>query len=165
MENVIIESQREYDLRSKANQQTPNTKTPNKSSLNSSVNKPKVFKKKDKTTAVSSDNGREKCTQKGEKQNPDLSSTNTLASTPLKTILSNKNKTNQQADVADRLAANKVKKSSSKSQIPFSLEQEISKIKIYVPLTELATQKVYRTQILKALNIEENNDTVNLNDD
>ena len=34
-----------------------------------------------------------------------------------------------------------------------------------VPLTELAAQHVYRTQILKALNIEENEDTVNLNDD
>ena len=49
--------------------------------------------------------------------------------------------------------------------MPFSLEQEISRIKIFVPLTELAAQDVYRSQILKALNIEENNDTVNLNDD
>ena len=32
-------------------------------------------------------------------------------------------------------------------------------------MTELAAQHVYRTQILKALNIEENNDTVNINDD
>ena len=52
-----------------------------------------------------------------------------------------------------------------KIQLPFSLEQEISKIKIYVPLIELATQDVYRSQILKAFNITENNDTVNLNDD
>ena len=52
-----------------------------------------------------------------------------------------------------------------RSKIPFSLEQEISKIKISVPLTELAAQHVDRTQILKALKIEENEDTVNLNDD
>ena len=32
-------------------------------------------------------------------------------------------------------------------------------------MTELATQNVYRTQILKALNIKENNDIVNINDD
>ena len=32
-------------------------------------------------------------------------------------------------------------------------------------MTKLAAQHVYRTQILKALNIEENGDTVNLNDD
>ena len=79
--------------------------------------------------------------------------------------MSNVNRTNQQANVADRVAANKAKTSTSKNQIPFSLEQEISKIKIFVPLTELASQFVYRTQILKALNIEDNNDTFNLNDD
>ena len=32
-------------------------------------------------------------------------------------------------------------------------------------MTELAAQHVYRTKILKALNIEENEDIVNLNDD
>ena len=52
-----------------------------------------------------------------------------------------------------------------KSQIPFSLENEISKIEIFVPLTELVTQNVYRGHILKALNIEDVHDTVNLNDD
>ena len=83
----------------------------------------------------------------------------------MKTILSSVNKTNQQADIVDRMTTNKAETSALKSQIPFSLEQEISKIKISVPLTELASQHVYRTQILKALNIEENEDTVNLNDD
>ena len=63
------------------------------------------------------------------------------------------------------MAVNKAETSFSKNQIHFSLEQEISKIKISVPLTELATQHVYRTQILKALNLEDNSDTVNLNDD
>ena len=63
------------------------------------------------------------------------------------------------------MTANKAETNTLKSQIPFSLEQEISKIKIFVPLTELVAQHVYRTQILKALNIEENEDTVNLNDD
>ena len=115
--------------------------------------------------AGNSDKGKEKGTQNNAKQSANLSSVSTSANTPVKTILSNVNRTNQQADVADRLAANKVKKSSSKSQIPFSLEQEISGIKISIPLTKLATQNVYRSQIFKAFNIEENNDTVNLNDD
>ena len=103
---------------------------------------------------MNSDNGKEKGAQNNEKQSADISSTNISASTLVKTILSNINKTNQQADVAGRVTANKTKKSSSKNQIPFSLEREISKIKISVPLTELATQHVYRTQILKALKIE-----------
>ena len=115
--------------------------------------------------AINSDKGKEKGTQNNEKQSADLSSSNTSASTPEKKILSSVNKTNQQVDIADRVTANKAETNTSKNQLPFSLEQEISKIKISVPLTELATQNVYRTQILKALKIEENNETVNLNDD
>ena len=165
MENVIIDSQREYDLRRKTSQQTPNTKISEKSSQNNTTTKPKVVKQKNKTVAVNSDKGREKGTQNNEKQSADLSSTNTSDSTPVKTILSNVNRASQQTDFADRAVANKAETSTSKNQIPFSLEQEISKIKIFVPLTELATQNVYRIQILKALNIEDHNDIVNLNDD
>ena len=79
--------------------------------------------------------------------------------------MSNVNRKNQQVDVADRVVSNKAETSTSKSQIPLSLEQEISKIKISVPLTELVAQNVYRTQILKVVNIEEKNDIVNLNND
>ena len=50
------------------------------------------------------------------------------------------------------MVANKAETSIVKNQIPFSLEQEISKIKISIPLTELDTQDVYRSQILKAFN-------------
>ena len=46
MENVIIYSQKEYDLRSKTNQKTPNTKTFDKSSQNSTRNKLKNCKTK-----------------------------------------------------------------------------------------------------------------------
>ena len=61
--------------------------------------------------------------------------------------------------------ANKAESNTLKNQIPLSLENEISKIKIFVPLTELVTRNVYRVYILKALNIEYIHDTVNLNDD
>ena len=44
MENFIIESQREYDLRSKTSQQTPNTKTSDQYSQNNTITKPKVVK-------------------------------------------------------------------------------------------------------------------------
>ena len=46
MENVIIESQREYDLRSKTNQPTVNTKTSDKSSQNNTTTKPKSSNKR-----------------------------------------------------------------------------------------------------------------------
>ena len=52
-----------------------------------------------------------------------------------------------------------------KSQSTFNLESEIARIKISIPLSELATQDVYKGQILKALNLSENGDSINLNDD
>ena len=57
--------------------------------------------------AASSEKVGEKSTQNNEKQSADISSTNTSVSTPVKTILSNVNRTNQQADVADRIAVNR----------------------------------------------------------
>lgn len=53
----------------------------------------------------------------------------------------------------------------SKTPMPFSFEEEISKIKITIPLTELVTQEVYRSHILKVLNIGNYTDTLNLTDD
>ena len=53
----------------------------------------------------------------------------------------------------------------SKSQIPFIIESEIAKIKIPVPLTKLFIQDVYKTQILRYLNIGEQTDSVNVTDD
>ena len=133
MENVIIEPQREYDLRRKTSQQTPNTKTSDKYSQKNTVNKPKVVKQKEKTVAVNSDKGKEKDTQNKEKQSADTSSTNTSASTPVKTIFSNVNRTIQQANVADRLAASKAETSSSKNQISFSLDRKCQRSKSMFP--------------------------------
>ena len=52
-----------------------------------------------------------------------------------------------------------------KTQVPFSFELEIAKIKITMPLIELVTQEVYRSQILRVLNMENDTDTLNLTDD
>ena len=48
---------------------------------------------------------------------------------------------------------------------PFSFEGDISKIKIAIPLIELVTQDAYRSQVLKALNIGNDTDTLNLTDE
>jgi hypothetical protein len=66
----------------------------------------------------------------------------------------------------------------TQTSAPFSLEAELAKIKILVPLTELISQGGYRSQVLKALGIElgigtqalaigsvTHSDTVNLADD
>lgn len=52
-----------------------------------------------------------------------------------------------------------------KSQTPFSMENEIAKLKISIPLTELVNKNTYRCKFLKAINVGENTDTMNLNDD
>ena len=129
------------------------------------MNKPKKIKQKDKTVVVTSDQNKEKGTQINEKQSGDFNNVSTSASAPIKTSLTNVNRGNQQTDFADKVVINKAETNIVKIQLPFSLEQGIARIKIFVPLTELATQNVYRSQILKAFNIEENNDIANLNDD
>ena len=93
MENVIIESQKEYDLRSKKNLETPNNK-PSDKSVQNNANKPKIVKQKDKIVAGNSNKGKEKGTQNNVKQFADLSSTNTSVGTPVKFFFSNVNRTN-----------------------------------------------------------------------
>ena len=60
MENVIIETPKEYDLRSKNNMETPKNKTSKSSTKNSPVSKPKNIKQKDKIVAVNYDKFKEK---------------------------------------------------------------------------------------------------------
>ena len=86
------------------------------------MNKPKTTKQKDKIVAGNSDKTKEKGTQSTEKQSAYLSSVSTSASAPVKTILTNVNRGNQQTDFADRVVINKAEISTSKNQMPFSLE-------------------------------------------
>ena len=67
MENVIIETPKEYDLRSKKNQETLKTKTFDNFAKNNTVNKPKTVKPKEKIVVVNSDQNKEKGTQPDEK--------------------------------------------------------------------------------------------------
>ena len=48
---------------------------------------------------------------------------------------------------------------------PFNLEIEIGKLKIAIPLSELAKHEVYREKINRSLQISENRDAVNVLDD
>jgi hypothetical protein len=68
--------------------------------------------------------------------------------------------------------------SQSRAPTPFSLEGELSKVKIPIPLSELLIKDAYRSQVIKALTIEpdigtkaltvgstNHSDTINLTDD
>lgn len=118
-----------------------------------------------KSTTESSGKNKEKDTRTTDKQIQETSSTSIVANAPDKTTSNLVHSENQQADSINKMVANKMELSLSKSPSPFNLESEIAKIKILVPLTELATQDAYKGQILKTLNLGENSDTVNLSDD
>ena len=68
--------------------------------------------------------------------------------------------------------------SQSRTPTPFSLEGELAKVKIPIPLSELMKKDAYHSQVIKALTIEpdigtkaltvgsaNHSDTVNLTDD
>ena len=82
--------------------------------------------------------------------------------------------TSSQKTTVDKLEL----QSQSKAPTPFSLEGELAKVKIPIPLSELMSKDAYRSQVIKALNIEPNigtealtvgsenhSDIVNLTDD
>lgn len=91
-------------------------------------------------------------------------STSKSTSNPNKTISADIPKENQQSKFATKIMSDKTDLNLPKTQTPFSIENEIAKIKISIPLTKLVCQYVYRSQVFKALNIGENTHTVNLND-
>lgn len=53
----------------------------------------------------------------------------------------------------------------TQSEKPFDLEAEIGKLKIAIPLSELAKHDIYKQQIKSSLQITENKDDVNVLDD
>lgn len=52
-----------------------------------------------------------------------------------------------------------------KIQTSFNIENELAKLIIPIPLIELMNKNMYIPQVMKALNIGENKNSVNLNDD
>ena len=61
--------------------------------------------------------------------------------------------------------ADKIDVNVPKTQVPFSFEGEIAKIKITIPLIELVAQDMHRSEVLKVLNIGNHTNTLNLTDD
>ena len=78
----------------------------------------------------------------------------------------------QETDNQDKSNKNTVEKEKPvthntkiQSEKPFDLEAEIAKLKIAIPLSELAKHDVYKQKIKKSLQIPENRDDVNVLDD
>ena len=78
------------------------------------------------------------------------------------------NNTHDEEKVTENLAEKeKFVAHNTRTQVekPFNLETEIGKLKIAIPLSELARHEVYRDQINRSLQIPENRDAVNVLDD
>ena len=130
---------RQYKLRSKKSQETPKPKyseviikkIPQKTS--------KETAESNKSTAESAGKNKEKDNQQIDKQSQPTSSTSTAVSAPDKTVPNPVHNENHHTDSTTKAVANKTELNFSKSQSTFTLESEIAKIKISVPLSEMAT--------------------------
>ena len=156
-----MEVHRQYDLRSKKNED--NSK---KNNLDTVVRKtPKNILKRTtdntNTMAKKNDPNKDKISQPS--GNTSFPSTST--SGPEKNLLSKAPNKNYQIKNVEKFMADKNDVNVSKTQMPFSLKGEIAKIKINIPLAELVTREVYKSQVLKALNIHVDTATLNLTDD
>ena len=86
-ENAIMEVHKQYDLRSKKNQETPKKKTSKNSAKNSPANTSKNTTENSKAVTRDSDKNKGKNTQIYEKHSGDPNSISTSSNAPNKTIL------------------------------------------------------------------------------
>ena len=154
-----MEAHRQYDLRSRKNQDkskkgsSDTAKTPD-TILKKAVDSNKIMVKK-------TDQNKDKAIQTS------LDSDAPITSTKIPEMAVSKKipKQSQQTLNIEKVMAEKTEAKLSKLQGPFSFEGEITKIKITMPLTKLITQSSYKSQVLKALNIGNDANTLNLADD
>jgi hypothetical protein len=160
-ENAILEVHRQYNLQSKKTK--------------GSSPKKMIEIKKVVETKKSSEPCAEKIPEKSTTEVPVKKNLTILKilSRP-KVSLNNQPSTSGQKNVVDKLDL----MSQSRVPTPFSLEGELAKVKIPIPLSELMNKDAYRSQVIKALTIEpdigtkslivgstNHSDTVNLTDD
>ena len=156
-----MEVHKQYNLRSKGSPEISNDKNTSTVVKKTSENQPKKTASNTNIVAKKIDINKDKNSQ----QSVEQSCPSTSASGPNKSVPNNSSKKFQQIKIAKRVVNEKTDVNMSKTIVPFSLEGEISKIKITIPLPELATQDVYKNHVLKALNIGSDIDTLKLIDD
>ena len=140
-----MEVHKQYDLRSKGSSEISNDKNTSIVVRKTSENQPKKI-----TINTNTMTKKDYLSQKSVEQ----SYPSTSASGPNKSVPNSSPNKIQQIRIAERVVNEKTDVNMSRKIVPFSLEGEISKIKITIPLAELVTQDVYKNQVLKALNIE-----------
>jgi ribonuclease HI len=169
-ENAILEVHRQYNLRSKKTEGNSPKKTTETQKVveTKKTPEPSTEKTPEKTTA-------EKTPEKNNADAP-VKKKLTILKRPSQPEVSpiNPPSTSEQKNMVDQPEL----MSQGRAPTPFSLEGELAKIKIPIPLTELMNRGGYRSQVIKALAIEpdigtkaltigsaSHSDTVNLTDD
>jgi hypothetical protein len=144
-ENEIMEVHRQYNLRSKKSNDNPTKKAPD---FRKTANTPtkKVY-----------DSPPKKNSEVPTKRTSDFVSKIAQTDVP---------STSQPKDTSQK---NVVEKSyfsnQNKTQTSFNLESQLEKLKIPIPLIELMNKNAYRSEVIKAMNIEASIDTINIVDD
>jgi hypothetical protein len=143
-ENAIMEVHRQYNLRSKNSNDNP-TKKASETKKTSDIVPKKVPEKKNSEAPT--------------KRTPD----SIPRTTQTEVASTSQPSTTAQKNVADKSDF----QSQRRTPTTFSLESELAKLKIPIPLSELMNKNAYRSQVIKALNIEPGvgTDTVNIVDD
>jgi ribonuclease HI len=142
-ENAIMEVHRQYKLRSKKTSDTPTKKA---------VETKKVIETKNQTDAKNTSNtSLKKIHEKNNvdssrKMNPEISQ----RSNQTKVTSSGRPNTSTQRIMTDRSEM----QNQGKTSTTFSLEGELAKLKIHIPLTDLMSKNAYRSQVIKALSME-----------
>jgi hypothetical protein len=170
-ENDIFEVHRQYNLRSKkteGNSSKKTTETQKVAETEKTLEPTTAEKTPEKTTA-------EKTSEKGKADTP-VKKNITILKRPAHLEVSPINPTN--TSEWKNLVDQPESMSQARAPAPFSLEGELAKIKILIPLTKLMNRGGYRSQVIKALAIEPDigtkaltigsvthSDTVNLTDD
>jgi hypothetical protein len=142
-ENAIMEVHRQYNLRSKKSNDNPTKKASD-------------FKKTSDTLAK----------KVPEKKNSEVPIKRTSDSIP-KTTQTDVPSTSQPKDTTQKNVVEKLDPpNQNKTPTSFSLESELAKLKIPIPLSELMNKNAYSSQVIKALNIEPGvgTNTVNIAD-
>ena len=129
----------QYDLRSKKNIDDPKPKASEITIKKKPGKTPKVTVERSKPTPESSSKNKDKDILTSDKSSQGPSSTSIAANALDKTTSNIVHTENQQVEITNKTVPNKTELNLSKSQSSFNLESEIAKIKIYVPIVELAT--------------------------
>jgi len=168
-DTAVFEVRKQYKLRSR----TINVSQPEKTKDDQKSKKATISESKDKSDPITNEVTVEDITEtyaSNQQPSPTLPLHANPNNPPQKMRKKDKplDQTEKQEEPSKRsIDKEKVVSQNTKLQIekPFDFESEIGKLKISIPLSELAKHDTYKQQIIKSLQLNHNKDDVNIMDD